>query len=219
MPREIKIDYFSDVLCIWAWIAQRRNEELESTWGNSISVRDHYLNLFGDTFGRTEKSWADRGGFEGFGQHVLESAAPYEDAFVNPAIWSKVRPRTSANAHLVIRSTAICVSEREATGLARNIRKSFFVDATDVGRLANLYEIVEKSELDVQSVKECVDDGSAAAALMADYKLAESLKITGSPSWVMNGGRQTLYGNVGYKVLNANVEGLLSVRGEDASWC
>ncbi|MEZ5483114.1 MAG: hypothetical protein R3E73_13460 [Porticoccaceae bacterium] len=32
---------------------------------------------------------------------------------------------------------------------------------------------------------------------------------TGSPSYVINGGRQTLYGNVGYRVLRANIDELL----------
>ena len=29
IEREIAIDYYSDVLCVWAWIAQRRINELD----------------------------------------------------------------------------------------------------------------------------------------------------------------------------------------------
>jgi hypothetical protein len=35
----------------------------------------------------------------------------------------------------------------------------------------------------------------------------------------MNQGRQILYGHVGYRVLNANIEELLSHPENKASWC
>ena len=49
MNSPLVIDYYSDVLCVWAWIAQRRNEELHAQWMQQIDVRHHYLNLFGNT--------------------------------------------------------------------------------------------------------------------------------------------------------------------------
>jgi len=54
MKQKLIIEYYTDVLCVWAWIAQRRTEELESAWGDKIELHDHYLNLFGDTHGRIE---------------------------------------------------------------------------------------------------------------------------------------------------------------------
>ena len=54
---------------------------------------------------------------------------------------------------------------------------------------------------------------------MADYQQADTLKLRGSPSFVLNEGRQTLFGNVGYRVLQANVEELLNRPDTDASWC
>jgi hypothetical protein len=46
------------------------------------------------------------------------------------------------------------------------------------------------------------------------------MRIEGSPSLVLNEGRQKLYGNVGFRVIEANVQGLLHAAGpEDASWC
>jgi predicted DsbA family dithiol-disulfide isomerase len=52
MKSPLIVDYFSDVLCVWAWIAQQRIDELESQWGDQFELRHHYLNLFGD-----EASW------------------------------------------------------------------------------------------------------------------------------------------------------------------
>jgi CubicO group peptidase (beta-lactamase class C family) len=43
--------------------------------------------------------------------------------------------------------------------------------------------------------------------------------VRGSPTWVLNEGRQVIYGNVGYRVLNANVEELINRPIEEASWC
>ena len=115
MDEPIAIDYYTDILCVWAWIAQRRTEELESTWGDKIDLKYRYVNVFGDTQTRIGDGWAEKGGFSGFGEHVFESAEPYDNAPVNPAIWSKVRPKTSSNAHLVLSAVAIESADAAAT--------------------------------------------------------------------------------------------------------
>ena len=199
MDKPLAIDYYTDVLCIWAWIAQRRTEELETTWGDKIDLRYRYVNVFGDTQSRIGDGWAERGGFEGFRDHVVESAEPYDNAAVNPDIWSKVRPKTSANAHLVLSAAGILASRKAATDLAAKIRHAFFVDARDVGDVAMLLEIAHENDLDANDIREAVGDGRAAARLMSDYQSAAAGNIAGSPSWVLNEGRQKLYGNVGYQ--------------------
>ena len=46
------------------------------------------------------------------------------------------------------------------------------------------------------------------------------MNIQGSPSFVLNEGRQKLYGNVGYRILEANIHELLRAQPADqASWC
>ncbi len=54
---------------------------------------------------------------------------------------------------------------------------------------------------------------------MRDYQQAKVLSLKGSPSYVLDNGRQTLYGNVGYRVLLANIEALINKPEHDASWC
>ena len=219
MNQPLEIDYYTDVLCIWAWIAQRRIEELQLQWGEQIQIQHHYLNLFGDTSTRIAKNWADRGGYSGFGAYVIESAAPYGQAPVNPEIWITTRPATSANAHLILKAAAQVSSASVAEQLALSIRHAFFVDAADIGNLGILMDIARSQGLNEKDVYSCIESGHAGAALMNDYLKAQQLNIQGSPSWVMNNGRQTLYGNVGYQLLNANVESLLSRNEEGASWC
>jgi predicted DsbA family dithiol-disulfide isomerase len=219
MAHPVRIDYFTDVLCVWAWIAQRRTEELESTWGERIDIRHRYVNVFGNTQVRIGEGWADRGGFEGFRDHVVESAAPYDNARVNPDIWSKVRPKSSANAHLVLSAVAHIAGSESAAQCAAQLRHAFFVDARDIGNLDVLDEIAAGLGLDVARMRTSVAEGSAAASLMRDYQRAASDSIAGSPSWVLNDGRQKLYGNVGFNILNANVEGMFAGQISDASWC
>ena len=218
MNEPLAIDYYTDVLCVWAWIAQRRTEELKSAWGDKIDLRYRYVNVFGDTQTRIGDGWAEKGGFAGFGEHVYESAEPYDNAPVNPAIWSKVRPKTSANAHLVLSAVAV-ESAEAAARLAAQIRHAFFVDARDIGDLAVLFELAAENDVDADKIRALVSDGDAAASLMQDYQSAAAANIAGSPSWVLNDGRQKLYGNIGYHVLNANVEGLFEGHTTDASWC
>ena len=213
------VDCYTDVLCVWAWIAQRRNEELVAQWGEKIDLRYHYLNLFGDTASRIDKQWSTRGGYDGFGAHVVESAAAYDNAPVNADVWTNVRPASSATAHLVIKAATVVSGQNAANDFALEIRKAFFVDARNIGEMTVLYKIANDMQLDELALRQSIDNGTATAVLMNDYQQANEQNIAGSPSWVMNDGRQKLYGNVSYQVLNANVEGLLNRRGDEASWC
>ena len=36
MKRPLEIDYYTDILYVWAWIAQRRIEELHQQWGERM---------------------------------------------------------------------------------------------------------------------------------------------------------------------------------------
>jgi predicted DsbA family dithiol-disulfide isomerase len=215
----IKIDYYSDVLCVWAWIAQRRIEEIELQWGDQVDLQHHYVNLFGDTATRIGQQWADRGGFDGFGQHVIEAAAPYASAPVAHTVWQKVRPATSANAHLIIKAVDLVCDGKRAAALAFSLREEFFVNGRNIGELSVALDIARESDLDRHQLEEVVQNGAAMAVLMTDYKNAQDQNVKGSPTWIMNSGRQILYGNVGYRVLHANIEEILKRPEQEASWC
>ncbi len=54
----------------------------------------------------------------------------------------------------------------------------------------------------------------------SDTKDAESLGVKGSPTMILNQGRQKLFGNLGYRIIEANIEELLREPDPDqASWC
>jgi len=61
--------------------------------------------------------------------------------------------------------------------------------------------------------------GEAMAEVCRDIELRDEYKIEGSPTYYLNQGRQKLYGNVGYRVVSANLRELLERPEHQASWC
>ena len=213
------IDYYTDILCVWAWIAQRRVDELNQKLENKIELQYYYVDVFGDVPTKIESQWKQNNGYVGFAEHVQKSASVFEHAHINPKIWSEVRPRTSANAHLVLKAVEITYDKRKSINMALKFRTAFFKDALDIGNLEILYGLIKANGLSQNIINTSIQDGSAMSGLMNDYQKSNQQGIKGSPSYVINGGRQTLYGNVGYRVLLANLEELLNNPEDEASWC
>ena len=219
MNEPLIIDYYTDILCVWAWIAQRRINELNSQLGDKIELRHHYIDVFGDVDNKMETQWKQQGSYQGFAAHVQESAAKFEDAPINSKIWTAVRPATSANAHLLVKAVELSHDRQKSTDTALMLRSSFFNDAQNIADMDVLYRLVEDMGLDCEIIKNSICNGTAMAALMGDYQKARQQKIGGSPSYVLDGGRQVLYGNVGYRVILTNIEELLKHPENEASWC
>jgi len=215
----ILIDYYTDVLCVWAWIAQPRLEELNRQWAGKVTIRHCYLDIFGDSHSKISKQWGESDGFERFGAHVVKSAAPFENLEVNPDVWTKVRPRSSLQAHLFLMAVALVTDETLVESVALRVRQAFFSEARDINAYSTLIECAEAENIDEKSLKAALRDGRAMAALSNDQRNASALGMRGSPTWVLNEGRQLLYGNVGYRILNANIEELARRPKLEASWC
>ncbi len=217
--KPITIDYFSDILCVWAWISQRRVDELNKHFENRIDIRYQFIDIFGDAKTRIEKQWADKGTYSGFGDHVIQSATPYESAVVNERVWHHTRPSTSANAHMVIKAVELAHDREIAADFCSALRCAFFIEAKDIGHLDTLYAIAEDHALNTNQIRYAIMCGEALAALMCDYQNAKDYGIKGSPCFVMNEGRQILFGNVGYRVLQTNIDELIHRTADEASWC
>ena len=219
IEKPLIIDYYTDVLCIWAWIAQRRIDELKQQLGNKIELHYHYIDVFGDSDAKIQENWADRGLYDGFSRSINQAAEKFECGPINPRTWSEVRPATSANAHLVIKAAQLSKDKQASIELALCLRKAFYNDAENIADMATLMELCESQGLDMQEIKTAINNGRAMAALMSDYQLSKQQGIKGSPSYVIDNGRQTLYGNVGYRVIHANIQELLTHPEDEASWC
>ncbi|MGB7102780.1 MAG: hypothetical protein WBD95_28980 [Xanthobacteraceae bacterium] len=55
----------------------------------------------------------------------------------------------------------------------------------------------------IGAIEELIHSGVAFASLAADYQDDDKMRIEGSPSLVLNDGRQKLYGNVGFRLIDA----------------
>ena len=126
---------------------------------------------------------------------------------------------SSANTHLVLKAIELAYSKQHSIEFALKFRKAFFVDAQDISNIDVLLTIITQESLDCSLVNQAIANGSAMASLMKDYQQAKTLGLKGSPTYIMNSGRQTLYGNVGYRLLSANINELLNKSKNDASWC
>jgi len=232
MKKRIKISYYSDVLCFWAYEAQIRLDELEEKFGEKIIIKHHFISVFGNTEQRIGEGWKERGGYTGFSQHIIDVAKAFPHLHVNPEIWQSTRPKTSAMSHCFLKAVQ-CLEEKELISTSVNasygktvfeetlwrVRCAFFEDALDIGNISVLKNIAEELQLPMAEIEQVLNDGSALAALMSDMEKKELLKLEGSPSYVMNDGRQKLYGNIGYRVIEANVTELLEHDNCQLSWC
>jgi predicted DsbA family dithiol-disulfide isomerase len=88
-------------------------------------------------------------------------------------------------------------------------RCAFFRDCLDIARWEVQSKIAMQFGIKVSAVQELIHSGLAFARLAADYQEADKLRIEGSPSLVLNQGRQKLYGNVGFRIIEANILELL----------
>ena len=219
MSDSITIDYFTDVLCVWAWISQPRLQELNERWEGRVTVRHRYLDIFGDAHRKIRETWGGDDGFANFSAHVHESAAAHPEAAVHRDIWLHTRPSSSLAAHLYIKAVELAAGESVAQEYALEIRRAFFLEARDVGSAGELSQLAHNMDIPDSAVQRSLGNGSALAALSHDLHDARQQHLRGSPTWVLNEGRQVLFGNVGYRILHANIEELLRIDRGGASWC
>jgi predicted DsbA family dithiol-disulfide isomerase len=215
----IVIDYYSDVLCIWAWIAQPRLDELRSQYGKQLTIRHRFVDIFGDSHRKITRKWGTDKGYENFADHVLGAGEQFEHCNLHPDIWRRVRPLSSMQAQVFVKAVQLAAGSAAGERAALLARRAFFCDARDISRREVLFEIAEEAELDLAPLQQALGDGSAMAELSSDLRSAGEQGVKGSPTWVLNEGRQVLYGNVGYRILAANIEELLRHPRSEASWC
>jgi len=231
MSDKIRISYFSDVLCVWAYVAQIRLDELKLHYGDKLDIQYHFIPLFGCTDKRIGEGWKDKGGFKGFGEHVKDVCSQFDHVDVHIDIWTTAIAKSSATSHLFLKAVQL-LEEKDLISkdtihdnnslfelIAWEIRLSFFKEGLDISCMNNLFSIAEKHNLPTDTLRELIDNGEAVASLCRDMELANEYKVEGSPTFILNEGRQKLYGNLGYKIIEANVQEVLNRPENQASWC
>jgi predicted DsbA family dithiol-disulfide isomerase len=225
-PRAITMIHFSDVLCIWAYGAQIRLDEVRAHFGARVIPEYRFVSVFGSTAQKIGAGWAERGGFSGYARHMESVAARFPHVTVSPDAWERVRPASSTSPHLFLKAVQLLSADSPAAALERfeaaawALRVAFFRDARDIARREVQLEVAEALALPVGQLEASLADGRAFAALSEDADAQQRLRVEGSPTFLLNEGRQRLYGNVGYRAIAANIEELLHApEPAMASWC
>lgn len=222
----IQILYFSDVLCIWAYIAQIRLDELQTTFGEQISIDYHFVPVFGNAQEKLQKGWVDRGGLAGYNHHIQEISKKFPHIIVHPDIWTKKVPASSTSCHLFLQ--AIHLLEKKGLLPKENktfekaiwrFREAFFNEMRDISNRLIQGEIAEELGLSPEIIQQQIDSGEAYASLSKDFELVKEHTVNVSPTLIFNQGRQRLNGNVGYRVMEANIRELLHNPPNEQSWC
>jgi predicted DsbA family dithiol-disulfide isomerase len=230
----IKVEYFSDVLCIWAYAGQIRMDELKRDFADDIDVEYRFVPIFGAGEQHVNNIWQNTGGVQGFNAHLKTVAENWSHITISPDLWTGVAPKSSASAHLYLKAIQILANNDEIDNTTQSalngrshfeqvtwlFRDAFFREGRDIARRSVQDEVAEQLELPMQSIHELIDSGQAHAELHADNEARHNYKVPGSPTLVLNEGRQLLYGNVGYRIIDANVRELLrNPDNGEASWC
>lgn len=219
MAKPLSLTFYSDVLCIWAHIAQARLDEVKQQFSEQVEVGYRFCSVFGDTVHKLAVGWTDKGGYEGFAKHLHEVVSSFYHITLHPQIWVHTRPLSSTPAHLVLKAVQR-VEPDQCDTLLCDLRRAFFEQGLDIGSREILESVIEKAGISVDAVRIIIDSGQAFADLEADTRDKQGLMIQGSPTFILNDGRQKLYGNVGYGVIESNIKELLrSPVAGSASWC
>ena len=88
----VSITYFSDVLCIWAYAAQIRLDEIGRNFDADVRLDYKFCPVFSNSADKIASGWADKGGYQGFNRHLREVAGQFDHIDVHPEVWLTARP-------------------------------------------------------------------------------------------------------------------------------
>lgn len=231
--KKITVLYFTDLLCVWAYISQIRIEKIKKKFGSDIVFQEHFVSVFGAVDSKIKNNWEKRGGISAYSKFVHDLSFKFDHIEIHPDIWAKNTPTSSTGCHLLLKAVQILESRNELPDInqpnhdnkstfntvAWELRLAFFRDLTDISNYNIQMGIIDRLGLPLTKIEKVIQSGAAFSALEDDFQLKEKLRVTGSPSLVLNEGRQIIYGNVGYRVIEANIHELLNQPDNQASWC
>lgn len=215
MSERLKFGYWSDPLCVWAFAAQGKLDRLLEERGGCLQVEYRIVPVFGSIPHRFRSgAWA-AGGPEGRVEATRRVAADHGRPDVTGTVWLTDTPASSWPVSMAVKAASRLEREgRVAMGstpvFLNLLREAFFGRNVNISRREAWTAVAAECGLDPVPLERLVDDGTAMADLWEDFEEKERLRLQGSPTYVFDGGRAMLYGNVSYGVLRATVEELLA---------
>jgi predicted DsbA family dithiol-disulfide isomerase len=225
MAERSEILCFTDILCGHCYFADARFEQLKADFGDQVHLTYHFHATFGDVRRKIDHSGKSD---SEYGAMVRDVADRFDHVTVHPDIFRKNIPSSSIPSHLYLRAVKLLEDEGAIERgddaqspferMMWELRLAFFRDLVDVSQRKVLDEIADRLGIPTGEVARAIDDGRAFADLNHDAKLTRSFNVQMTPALVLNEGRQVLNGNVGYRVIEANIRELLSNHPAELSW-
>lgn len=221
--QEVKVTHFSDILCVWAYVCQIRVDELLKHFGDKVEVEYRLFPVFPDTSKKLQ-AWQSKGGVQGYNQHVCGIFEQFPHVKVHPDVWIAQRPASSLPSHLFLSAVRMLEQRQELSPdsfhcMSERIRQAFFAEVQNVADLNVLYALAEQENLPATAIEKLINNGEAFAEMTVDMRQAQQLHIRSSPTLLFNEDRQRLAGNVGYRIIEANIRELLENPNDQQSWC
>ena len=222
MPHRLSFSYWSDPLCVWALVAQKKLDRVLADLGDQVRVDYRIVPVFGSVPWRfAQGPWAKEGvdGRVAATRRIAEQGGRPD---VSGECWRRAMPATSWAPAAAIKAVFALEDGRgEEAGpvYQRALRERFFVGEQNIALRSVQLELAEELGLPRGPLEARLDDGSALAHVCEDYAEKERLRIQGSPTYVFDGGRAMLYGNFDDRILRGTVEELLRGAGPGGSAC
>jgi predicted DsbA family dithiol-disulfide isomerase len=218
------ITHYSDVLCVWAYVSQIRINELIDNYGENIDLEFLFFTVFGNAVEKIDRQWESKGGREAYSKHVQGIVNQFGHLPVHSELWVKDAPVSSLPCHLYLCAAQLAEKNGKLdsgtfTDLAWQMRQSFFAEARDISNINIIREIIEEKKLPLSEFESNITNGKAYAVLSKHMQHALDRYVRASPTLTFNEDRQRLTGNVGYRIIEANLRELLESPEEQQSWC
>jgi len=143
------VTYFSDVLCVWAYVSQVRLDQLAAEYGDRILIEERFCSVFPDARTKTAAAWNDKGGYDAMNQNFQKLTKKFPHISVHEDVWTKVQPRTSSSVHMFLKAIQLLDGDAAPTVLnstkaIRQFRTAFFAQARDISDWHVQGEIAEE---------------------------------------------------------------------------
>ena len=137
----------------------------------------------------------------------------FDHVALHPQAWIRNTPQSSMPSHLFLCAVRLPDSRIASSALlpraAWAVREVFFKEGADISRLEVLLALAGRIGIPVAEIENILGSGAAHAALSEDLDLARNQSVQASPTLLFNQSRQRLTGNVGYRIIEANIRELI----------
>jgi predicted DsbA family dithiol-disulfide isomerase len=210
----LPITYWTDPLCVWAFVSQAKHERLLADYAGRIEITSRIVPVFASIPHRfREGSWAEAG-VAGRVEKTRATAEAFAIEGVDGRLWEIDPPASSWAVGLAVVAARLGARAGRLPADAElryhvALRNTAFHDNRNTARRSVQLEVAESLGLDRGVIEAALDDGSAMAELLEDHCRREHEQVKGSPTYVFDEGREMLYGNVPEAVIRATIDALL----------